>query len=90
MLVFLVAEHVFPLGVEEADVRVIAGAGETRERLGHERGDVAVQVRELLDRVLEREADVRPGHARSRREGRLELGARVLAVVGDDVDAERP
>jgi len=54
------AEGVLPARrVEKAHVRVAAGAGRARERLRHERREVAVDVGELLDRVLEGERSTR-------------------------------
>ena len=88
MLGGVVAEDATSFRVEQADVRVAARAGETAERLAHERRAVAVQVRELLDRVLEREAGVRPVHALAGRERDLVLRARVLGVVRDHVDPD--
>ena len=84
----VVAEDATSFRVEQADVRVAARAGETAERLAHERRAVAVQVRELLDRVLEREAGVRPVHALAGGERDLVLRARVLGVVRDHVDPD--
>ena len=82
------AEDVPAVAVEEAHVHVHSRAGPARERLRHERRAVAVQVRELLDRVLERERRVRGGHAERGGVVDLPLRARVLAVRGDDAEAE--
>jgi len=48
----------------------------------------ALEVRELLDAVLEAERLVGPGHPGRRAVDDLPLRARVLAVGGDDVDPE--
>jgi hypothetical protein len=48
--------------LDQADVVVGPGARRVGERLRHERRDVALEVRELLDRVLVRERRVGAGH----------------------------
>ena len=84
-----VAERVLSrVGVQQRDVRVAPAAGRVGPRLRHERREVAVLLRDLLDAVLERERVVRAGEAPSGREVDLPLRPGVLAVRRDDVDAD--
>ena len=70
-------------------MRVQPRARRVGVRLGHERGHVAVAVRQLLDRVLEREAAVGAAHPPRGHERQLPLRAGVLAVRRHHLDAVR-